>query len=199
VGIVVAFPIGVLLAIGRRSKLPVVKLLSILYIELIRGVPLITILFMASVMTPLFLPGNVQVEHILRAMLGLVMFSAAYLAENVRGGLQAIPRGQEEAAIALGLSPMQTMGLIILPQALRTVIPAIVGQFISLFKDTSLVALTFPLLELTGIGRAVIGNPEFLGTQREVFLFIGAVYWIFCYTMSYTSRRLERALGVGQR
>ncbi|MCZ7567263.1 MAG: amino acid ABC transporter permease [Ardenticatenaceae bacterium] len=198
VGIVAAFPIGILLAIGRRSKLPVVKMFSIVYIEMIRGVPLITILFMSSIMVPLFLPENIRVDRVIRAMVGLVIFSAAYLAENVRGGLQAVPRGQEEAAVALGLSPTLTMGLIILPQALRAVIPAIVGQFISLFKDTSLVAIV-GLLELLGIARAVVAQPEFLGLQREVFLFIAAVYWIFSYTMSYASRRLEVALGVGQR
>lgn len=199
VGIVVAFPFGVLLAIGRRSKLPIVKGFSIAYIEVIRGVPLITILFMASLMVPLFLPEGLRVEHIIRAMIGLVLFSAAYLAENVRGGLQSVPRGQEEAAAALGLSPALSLGLIVLPQALRAVIPAIVGQFISLFKDTSLVAVSFPLLELLGIARAVIANPEFLGLQAEALLFVAAIYWIFSYTMSYASRRLEVALGVGQR
>lgn len=199
VGIVVAFPFGVLLAIGRRSKLPVIKGFSITYIEVIRGVPLITILFMASLMVPLFLPEGLRVEHIIRAMIGLVLFSAAYLAENVRGGLQSVPRGQEEAAAALGLSPALSLGLIVLPQALRAVIPAIVGQFISLFKDTSLVAVSFPLLELLGIARAVIANPEFLGLQAEALLFVAAIYWIFSYTMSYASRRLEVALGVGQR
>ncbi len=198
VSIALSFPLGVLLALGRRSALPVVRLFSILYIELIRGVPLVTVLFMADIMLPLFLPEGLRIDRVVRAMAGFTLFSAAYVAENVRGGLQAIPEGQIEAARALGLNGFQTTFLIVLPQALRLVIPANVGQFISLFKDTSLVAI-MGLLELLGIGKAVLANPAYMGLQREVYLFVALVYGVFSYAMSYASRRLEIALGVGER
>lgn len=198
VGIVFSFPIGVLMALGRQSKLPAIRTLSVLYIELIRGVPLITILFMAQVMLPLFLPADVKVDRVLRAMVGITFFAAAYLAENVRGGLQSIPKGQYEAAHALGLNGFQTTTFIILPQALRAVIPVLVGQFIGLFKDTSLVAIV-GLLDLLGIAQTVLSNPNFIGKQQEVYAFVAVVYWIFSYAMSYASRRLEVALGVGER
>ena len=194
VGIVVSFPLGVLLALGRRSNLPVVKWVSTAYIETVRGVPLVTILFMAQIMIPIFLP-DFRIDKILRAMLGITLFSAAYMAENVRGGLQAIPTGQHEAAHALGLNYPLTMLLIILPQALRSVIPAIVGQFISLFKDTSLVTV-IGLLDLLGIAKTVIANPDWLGLQAEVYLFAAVVYFVFSYSMSYISLRVEDALGV---
>lgn len=198
VGIVASFPLGVLLALGRRSSLPVVRLLSTVYIETVRGVPLVTILFMASVMFPLLIPGPYRIDKVVRAMLALILFSAAYLAENVRGGLQAIPQGQYDAARALGLGNALAMGLIILPQALRAVIPPIVGQFIGLFKDTSLVAIV-GLLDLFEIGRSILSNPNWLGLRTEVYIFIAAVYWVFSYSMSVASRRLERRLGVGIR
>ncbi len=198
VGITLSFPLGILLALGRQSKLPIVKTFSILYIEMVRGVPLVTILFMAQLMLPLFLPPGLKIDNVLRAMAGMVLFAAAYMAENVRGGLQAIPKGQHEAAWALGLNGFQTMFYIILPQALRNVIPVIVGQFIALFKDTSLVAIV-GLLDLLGIASTVLAQPEFIGRQREVYLFIALIYWVFSYAMSYASRRLEVALGVGER
>lgn len=199
ISIVLSFPLGVLLALGRQSKLPVVRAFCIIYIEVIRGLPLIGILFLAQVMLPLFLPPYFrELDRVLRAIAGLVLFSAAYLAENVRGGLQAVPRGQGEAASALGLSTPLVVSLIVLPQALRAVIPAIVGQFIGLFKDTSLLSL-FALLELTGISRTILAQPQFLGRYAEVYLFIGLIYWVFCYGMSLASRRLERQLNVGQR
>ncbi len=198
VGIVFSFPLGVLLALGRQSKLPVIRWFSIFYIEFVRGVPLITILFMAQLMLPLFLPANVTVDRVLRAMVGITLFSAAYLAENVRGGLQAIPRGQYEAAYALGLNGFQTMTFIILPQALRLVIPILVGQFIALFKDTSLVAIV-GLLDLLGIAKTVLAQPDFIGLQREVYAFISLIYWVFSYAMSYVSQKLEEYLGVGKR
>ncbi len=197
-GILFSLPLGILLALGRRSRLPAVRWVSIAYIEVIRGVPLVTILFMASVMLPFFLPTGVRPDLVLRAMVGITLFSAAYLAENVRGGLQAIPRGQYEAAYALGLGGFKTMALIILPQALRIVIPPIVGQFISLYKDTSLVA-TIGLLDLLGIARSVLAQPQYVGLQREVYLFISLIYWGFSYVMAYISQRLEVALGVGER
>ncbi len=198
VGIMGSFPIGVMLALGRQSKLPVLRYLSVIYIEFIRGVPLISLLFMGQVMLNLFLPDQIELDRVIRAMVPITMFSAAYLAENVRGGLQSIPNGQYEAAWALGLNGFQTMARIILPQALRTVIPVMVGQFIGLFKDTSLVAIV-GLLDLLGIARGVIANPNYIGTQREVFLFISLFYFVFSYALSYTSRRIEANLGVGQR
>jgi general L-amino acid transport system permease protein len=198
IGIVGAFPLGVLLALGRRSDLPAIRAFCIGYIELIRGVPLISILFMAQIMLPLFLPGEVEFDRVVRAMAGIILFEAAYLAENVRGGLQSVPRGQEEAAKALGLNPLLVMALIVLPQALRAVIPALVGQFISLFKDTTLVAIV-GLFDLLNIGRSVLAQPDFLGKHREVFLFAAVVYWVFSFTFSTFSRRLEKALGVGVR
>ncbi|MEW6491831.1 MAG: amino acid ABC transporter permease [Cyanobacteriota bacterium] len=199
ISIILSFPIGVLLALGRQSELPVLRWFCIFYIEVIRGLPLIGILFLAQVMLPLFLPPEFErMDRVVRAIAGLVLFSAAYLAENVRGGLQAVPRGQAEAAKALGLNPALVVVLIVLPQALKAVIPAIVGQFIGLFKDTSLLAL-FGLLELTGIARSILAQPQFLGRYAEVYLFIGLIYWIFCYGMSLASRRLEKKLNVGQR
>jgi len=198
VGIVVSFPLGILLALGRRSALPIIRWFSIGYIELVRGVPLVTILFMAQVMLPLFLPAGLTVDRVLRAMVGIVLFTAAYQAENIRGGLQAIPTGQYEAAQALGLSGLQTTTFIILPQALRNVIPVLVGQFISLYKDTSLVAIV-GLLDLLGIARSIVSQPQFIGLQREAFLFVTLIYWFFSYVMAYLSQRLELALGVGER
>jgi len=197
VGIVFSFPIGLVLALGRQSKLPIVRSLSVAYIELIRGIPLITVLFMAQLMLPLFIP-NVTIDRILRAMVGITLFSAAYLAENVRGGLQAIPAGQYEASKALGLNGWQTTLLIILPQALRAVIPILVGQFIALFKDTTLVAVV-GLLDLLGISRSVLAQPSFIGRQLEVYFFISVIYWIFSYFMSSVSQRLEKRVGISKR
>ena len=198
-GIALSFPLGVILALGRQSTFPAFRLLSILYIEFIRGVPLITLLFMGQAMLQYFLPpGTPTIDRVVRALVAITLFSAAYTAENVRGGLQAIPRGQYEAAHALGLSGFQRTFYIVLPQALRAVVPVLVGQFIGLFKDTSLVAI-IGLFDLLGIGRAILGNPNWLGNHQQVYLFIAAIYWIFCYAMAYASRRLERSLGVGER
>jgi general L-amino acid transport system permease protein len=193
-----ALPLGILLALGRRSKLPVIRYFSIGYIELIRGVPLITILFMSAILLPYFLPIGVRPEQVFRAMIGLIMFEAAYQAENVRGGLQSIDRGQYEAAHALGLNGAQTTTLIILPQALRAVIPALFNSFISLFKDTSLVAL-IGLFEVVRIARSILAQSEWLGTHREVFLFAFIIYWVFNLAFTYGNRRVEEALGVGKR
>jgi general L-amino acid transport system permease protein len=198
VGNLLSLPLGILLALGRRSKLPIIKYFSIGYIELIRGVPLVTILYMAAVLLPLFLPINVRADLVIRAMIGFIMFEAAYQAENVRGGLQSIDRGQYEAAQALGLSGTLTTVLIILPQALRAVIPALFNSFVSLFKDTSLVAI-IGLFELLRIGRTVLAQTDWLGTHREVFLFAFFIYWGFNLAFTYGSRRLEEALGVGKR
>jgi general L-amino acid transport system permease protein len=198
VGILFSFPLGVLLALGRRSGLPVVRISSTAYIELIRGVPLVTVLYMASIILPLFVPGDIRIDRVVRAMVGFVLFIAAYVAEDVRGGLQAVGRGQYEAAQALGLPGPLVMGLIVLPQALRAVIPSLVGQFISLFKDTSLVAI-IGLFDLLNIGQSILANPEYLGLHREVYLFCAAVYFTFSYALSFAARRLERALGIGER
>jgi general L-amino acid transport system permease protein len=188
----------VALAVGRRSSLPVVRLLSTAFIEVVRAVPLITILFMASLLFPLLLPEEVRIENVIRAIGGIVLFSAAYVAENVRGGLQAIPRGQFEAAAAIGLRSWQTNLFIVLPQALRITIPANVGLFISLLKDTTLVVI-IGLLELLGIGRAVLAQPEWLGAAFEVYVFVAGVFFVLCYALSQASYRLEKELGVGER
>jgi general L-amino acid transport system permease protein len=199
IGIAASFPIGVLLALGRRSKLPVVKIFCTLFIELVRGVPLVSILFMASIILPLFLPGDIRIDRLLRALIGITLFSSAYMAENIRGGLQAIPLGQYDAAKAIGLNGPLTTFLIVLPQAIRLVIPAIVGQFISLFKDTTLVVIV-GLLDILGVGKSILaGNPEWVSAQAEVYLFIAAVFWVFTFSMSRSSRKLEKILGVGER
>ncbi|VEP16458.1 Polar amino acid ABC transporter, inner membrane subunit [Hyella patelloides LEGE 07179] len=190
ISIVLCFPFGILLALGRRSKLPIIRWLSIAYIEIIRGIPLIGTLFMAQVMLPLVLPPDIRPDRVVRAIAGMTLYSSAYLAENIRGGLQSIPTGQVEAAEALGLNPLYTLSFIVLPQALRAVIPSIVGQFISLFKDTSLLAIV-GLVDLLGIAQKILANPKFLGRYGEVYLFVAAIYWLCCYSMSLASRKLE--------
>ncbi|MEA5486149.1 MULTISPECIES: amino acid ABC transporter permease [Pseudanabaena] len=192
-GIVFSFPLGVLLALGRQSTLPLIKWFCVFYIEIVRGLPLIGILFMAQVMLPLFLPAGLEIDRVLRAIAAFVFFSAAYLAENVRGGLQSIPKGQAEAARALGLNIPLTIALIVLPQALKASIPAIVGQFIGLFKDTSLVAIV-GLVDLMGVSRTVLSQPEFIGRYAEVYLFVALIYWMFCFSLSQASQKLEKKL-----
>jgi general L-amino acid transport system permease protein len=198
VGIVSSLPIGVMLALGRRSDMPIVRMLCVGFIELVRAVPLITVLFMASVMLPLFLPAGVNFDKLLRALIGVALFSSAYMAEVVRGGLQAIPKGQYEAAQALGLSYAKMMGLVVLPQALRIVIPGIVNTFIGLFKDTTLV-LIIGLFDLLGIVKAALTDPGWLGLALEGYVFAGFGFWIFCFGMSRYSMRLERRLNAGRR
>jgi general L-amino acid transport system permease protein len=193
IGLAVAFPFAVLLALGRRSDLPLIKALCIGFIELIRGVPLISILFMASVMFPLFLPSGVTIDKLVRAQIGFILFAAAYQAEVVRGGLQAIPKGQYEAADSLGLSYWQKMGKIILPQALSLVIPPMVNTFISFFKDTSLV-LIIGLFDLMSAAKAALTDPAWRGFYREAYLFIGLIYFVFCFFMSRYSQWLETSL-----
>jgi general L-amino acid transport system permease protein len=161
-------------------------------------VPLISVLFMSQLMLPLFLPPHVRLATVMRALVGITLFSSAYTAENVRGGLAAVPIGQYEAAQAVGLNKALMMILIVLPQALRNVIPAIVGQFTALFKDTTLVVIV-GLLELLGIGKAVTGQKQFIGLHQEVYFFVAVLFFLCCYLMSYGSRRLEKALGVGER
>ena len=198
VGISASLPIGILLALGRRSEMPVIKTLCVTLIEIVRGVPLITVLFMASVMLPLFFPPGWTIDKLLRALIGVSIFSGAYMAEVIRGGLQAIPKGQYEAAKALGLSYWKSMGLIILPQALRLVIPGIVNTFIGLFKDTSLV-LIMGLYDLLGIARMIVASPEWLGFAVETYVAAGFGFWIFCYAMSRYSQRLEHKLQTGHK
>jgi general L-amino acid transport system permease protein len=193
IGITASFPLGVLLALGRRSDLPVVKWTCTLFIETVRGVPLITILFMAKLIIPFFSSALVNIDLTVRMMIGTTLFSAAYLAENVRGGLQIIPYGQIEASRALGMNPALTMTMIVLPQALRAVIPAIVGQFISLFKDTSLVAIV-GLFELVGMVDTIVkGQTIYRPYQREAYIFVAIIYFVISYAMSDVSRRLEES------
>ena len=195
-GIVASLPIGIILALGRRSNMPVVRAVCVGFIELWRGVPLITVLFMASVMFPLFMPEGVTFDKLLRALIGVGLFSAAYMAEVVRGGLQAIPRGQIEGAQALGLNFPKMMFFIVMPQALKMVIPGIVNTFIGLFKDTTLV-LIIGLFDFLGMAQLSTTNPEWLGFSVEGFVFCAAVFWVFCFSMSQYSQHLERKLHTG--
>ena len=192
-GMFAAYPLGVLLALGRRSKMPAVKTVCILYIELIRGVPLISLLFMSAVLFPLFFPEGLTVNKIIRAQAAIIMFTAAYIAEVVRGGLQAITRGQYEAAESLGLNYVQKMRLIILPQALKIVIPPTVGILISAFKDTSLVVI-IALYDVLKTTKSVLANPSWMGFSPEAYLFVALIYFVCCFSMSNYSRRLEKEL-----
>ncbi|HOP15162.1 MAG: amino acid ABC transporter permease [Chromatiaceae bacterium] len=196
VGMAASLPLGILLALGRRSDMPIVKSVSVVIIEFWRGVPLITVLFMSSVMLPLFLPEGTHFDKLLRAMIGIALFQSAYMAEVVRSGLQAIPKGQYEAAQALGLSYWQSMGLIILPQALKLVIPGIVNTFIALFKDTTLV-LIIGLFDMLAMIQAALADPNWLGYAIEGLSFAALVYWVFCFSMSRYSLSLERKLHTG--
>ncbi len=191
-GLAAAFPLSILLALGRRSDLPAIRAICVAYIELVRGVPLISLLFMASVMLPLFLPEGVSIDKLLRAQIALILFAAAYLAEVVRGGLQAIPRGQYDAADALGLGYRQKTFSIILPQALRIAVPALVNTFIGFFKDTSLV-LVIGLFDLLSTIKLGLTEPAWSGFGVEAYLFAALVYFGFCYAFSRYSRRFERA------
>jgi general L-amino acid transport system permease protein len=198
-GIGFAFPLGILLALGRRSRLPVIRAFSVIYIEVVRGVPLITVLFMASVMFALFMPEGFRVEQLLRAQIAIILFIAAYLAEAVRGGLQAIPKGQYEAAEALGLPYWKTMGFVILPQALKVSIPPIVNIFISVFKDTSLVVIIGIYDFAYAVKKSVETDISWKKYFIEAFMFSIVVYWIYCYAMSKYSQWLESELARGQR
>jgi len=192
-GVAFAFPLGVLLALGRRSRMPAIKALCVAYIELIRGVPLISLLFMSSVMLPLFLPEGFAIDKLLRAQIAIILFAAAYIAETVRGGLQAIPRGQYEGGESLGLSYWQQMRLIVLPQALKVVIPPLVSIFISLFKDTSLVVV-IGIFDLTLSAKAALADAAWRGFGVETYLFISLIYFGFCHAMSRYGQALEKRL-----
>jgi general L-amino acid transport system permease protein len=189
--LLLSFPLGFLLAYGRQSKLIVFRFLCVAYIELVRGVPLIAVLFMAQVMLPLFLPPGVEFARVGRAIAALSLFAAAYTAENLRGGFQSVTQSQKDAAVALGLSSFAIMFHIILPQALRAVLPALTGQAIGLLMDTSL-ASQVGLLELTGISRSLLAQPQFIGRYAEVYLFVALLYWLFCAGISQLSKRLEQ-------
>ncbi len=197
-GIAFAFPLGIALALGRRSNMPAIRALSVVYIELIRGVPLISLLFMASVMFPLFLPEGMTIDKLLRAQVAIILFAAAYLAEVIRGGLQAIPKGQFEAADSLGLSYLHKTSKIILPQALKLVIPPLVNSFIGLFKDTSLV-LIIGLFDLLNSAKASIIEPKWVGFGVEAYVFVSIIYFAFCFAMSKYSQDLEATLARGHK
>ncbi len=200
VAILGSLPIGILLALGRRSKLPVIKTLCIVFIELWRAVPLITVLFMASIMLPLFLPQGTSIDKLLRALVGMTLFASAYMAEVVRGGLQAIPRGQYEAAASLGLNYWFRMGFIVLPQALKHVIPGIVNTFIAMFKDTSLVSIV-GIFDLLNAVQATSEDVNWQSPYQPItgYIFAGAVFWVFCFSMSRYSMFMERRLDTGHR
>ena len=197
-GIVGSLPIGIVLALGRRSTMPVIRLLCVIFIEFIRGVPLITILFMGSTMFPLFMPEGVNPDKLLRALIAVTLFSSAYMAEVVRGGLQAIPKGQYEGAMALGLGYWRMMYLIILPQALRIVIPGIVSNFIGLFKDTSLVSI-IGLFDLLSVAKTAVTDTKWLALAPETYAFIAAIYFVFCFGMARYSIWLEEKLYTGHK
>ncbi len=200
VGITVSLPLGILLALGRRSKLPVVKFLSVVFIEAVRGVPLVTVLFMASVMLPLFLPPGTTFDKLMRALVGVALFSSAYMAEVIRGGLQAIPKGQYEGADSLGLGYWQKMYFIVMPQALKLVIPSIVNSFISLFKDTSLVYI-IGMFDLLGIVRQNFSDASWASpsTPKSGLIFAAFIFWSFCFAMSRYSQFMERRLETGHK
>jgi general L-amino acid transport system permease protein len=192
-GIALAFPLGILLALGRRSDMPAIKAICVAYIELIRGVPLISLLFMASVMLPLFLPEGLTIDKLLRAQVAIILFAGAYLAEVIRGGLQAIPKGQYEAADALGLSYWKKTGFIILPQALKIVIPPLVNTFIGMFKDTSLVVI-IGIYDLLGAAKISTIEPAWRGFSVEAYIFVSIIYFVFCFAMSKYSQKIEAEL-----
>ncbi|GKW38206.1 amino acid ABC transporter permease [Pectobacterium carotovorum] len=198
VGIAGALPLGILLALGRRSTLPIVRMLSVVFIEFWRGVPLITVLFMSSVMLPLFLTEGTTIDKLLRALVGVILFQSAYVAEVVRGGLQALPKGQYEAAESLGLGYWRMQGLVILPQALKMVIPGLVNTIISLFKDTSLVIIIGLFDLFSSIQQATV-DPTWLGMSTEGYVFAAMVYWIFCFSMSRYSQHLENRFNTGHK
>jgi general L-amino acid transport system permease protein len=196
VGIVASFPLGVALAVGRTSQYPIISAICTAFIEIVRGTPLVVVFFIAQLFVPLLL-GGTNIDPLFRAMIGITVFSAAYLAENVRGGLQSLPSGQTEAARALGLNGTQTLLLIVLPQALRAVVPALVGQGIALFKDTSLVYI-IGLKELTNIANSITKNPEFIRTEQELYFTISVIYFVFSYAMSSGARNLEKRLNTSR-
>jgi general L-amino acid transport system permease protein len=189
----IAVPLGILLALGRRSRLPLIRFASVVFIEFWRGVPIITVIFLASLLLPLIMPAGFDVDRLARAIVGLAFVIAAYMAEAVRGGLQALPEGQAEAAQALGLGYWRIQRMIVLPQALRIALPAMTNEFIALFKNTTLV-LIVSLFDLLGIAQAALADPAWVGMNMEAYVFAGAIYWFTCFAMSQWSRRREKRL-----
>jgi general L-amino acid transport system permease protein len=189
----IAIPLGILLALGRRSRLPLVRFASVVFIEFWRGVPIITVIFLASLLLPLIMPTGFDIDRLARAVIGLAFVIAAYMAEAVRGGLQAVPEGQTEAAQALGLGYWRIQRMIVLPQALRIALPAMTNEVISLFKSTTLV-LIVSIFDLLGIAQAALADPAWVGMNMEAYVFAGAIYWFACFALSQWSRRRERRL-----
>ncbi|WP_336813898.1 amino acid ABC transporter permease [Bosea sp. MMO-172] len=187
----IAIPLGILFALGRQSELRIIRLISVIFIEFWRGVPIIAVIFLASLLLPLILPGGIGIDRLARAVIGLGFVIAAYMAEAVRGGLQALPKGQREAATALGLNYWKATGLIVLPQALRISLPAMTNEFIALIKNTTLV-LVVSILDLLGIAQASLADPNWVGMNMEAYVFSGAIYWLICFALSRWSRSLEK-------
>ena len=194
----IAIPLGILLALGRQSKLPVIRMVSVIFIEFWRGVPIVTVIFLASILLPLIMPAGVGVDRLARAVIGLGLVIAAYMAEAVRGGLQAVPEGQHEAATALGLGYWRATGLIVLPQAIRIALPAMTNEFIALVKNTTLV-LIVSILDLLGIAQAALADPNWVGMNKEAYAFAGVIYWLGCFGLSRVGLMLERGRGAGER
>jgi general L-amino acid transport system permease protein len=197
-GIVLSLPVGIVLALARRSKLPVIRILSVMFIEAVRGVPLITLLFVSNIILPIFMPPDVTIDSLIRVIIMVTAFSSAYMAEVIRGGLQAIPRGQYEAAQSMGLGYWKMMGLIVLPQAMKISIPGIVNTFIGLFKDTTLVIL-IGLFDVLGIGKTMVSNPDWQGLGTETYAFVAVFFFIVCFSMSRYSIHLEKRLDTEER
>lgn len=198
VGSAFAFPLGILLALGRTSDMPLIRSVCVGYIEFVRGVPLITVLFMASVMLPLFMPAGVEIDAVLRALVGMTLFVAAYFAEVIRGGLLAVPKGQFEAVHALGLGYWTGMRLVVLPQVLRISVPPLTNTLIGLIKDSSLVAI-IGLVDLLGASKRSLSDPEWLGFYREAYVFVALLYFVICFSVSRYSRRVEADLSARQK
>lgn len=198
VALSIAFPLGIALAVARVSKMPVARLLSTIFVEIMRGVPLVSVLFLAWLMVPLFVPETWRTPQVVRAIIGFALFNGAYISEYVRGGLQGVPRGQYEGARALGMSGFDTMARIVLPQAIRSVVPGLVGQSITAFKNTSLVVI-IGLLDLLGIAQSILGNPRYLGLERELYLFLMVLFFTLASLMSLVGRKIEARMGLGTR
>jgi len=194
----IAIPFGILLALGRRSKLPIIRMISIIFIEFWRGVPIVAVIFLASILLPLIMPSGVGVDRLARAVIGLGLVIAAYMAEAVRGGLQALPEGQQEAATALGLGYWRATSLIILPQAIRIALPAMTNEFIALVKNTTLV-LIVSILDLLGIAQAALADPNWVGMNKEAYAFAGILYWLGCFGLSRVGLAMERSRSKAER
>ena len=194
----IAIPLGILLALGRKSELPVIRMISIIFIEFWRGVPIVAVIFLASILLPLIMPTGVGVDRLARAVIGLGLVIAAYMAEAVRGGLQAVPEGQREAATALGLGYWRSSSFIVLPQAIRIALPAMTNEFIALVKNTTLV-LIVSILDLLGIAQAALADPSWVGMNKEAYAFAGIIYWLMCFALSRVGLAMERARSKGER